>query len=972
MNPLASGVAIALSATAVTPVVAQDADEEGLMEEVVITGVRRSLTESMNVKRDSEGVVDAIIAEDIGKFPDTNLAEAMQRITGVSIDRSSGSLGAQGEGQKVTVRGIGPDFNLVLLNGRQMPTSTLYGTTYNNDRSFDFSNIASEAVRAVEVYKTSMSSIPTGGIGATINIATARPLEINERQASLGAKAVVDTSQQGSNDWTPEFSGIYSDVFADGTFGVTVSAIYQKRKFGYNQASTAAGWIPNSSMDDWQKLPAPGTPAAENWENLPAEGELYSLPQNLLYNQVDAERERLNGQLVLQWAPTDNLTFTFDYTMSELKVEQEGNDLSFWFIQCGGCLGGSISDGPAASPLTYFENGVGRDFTTGANSAAWKTDLDSIGFNAEWIARDGLGFYLDYHHSESKSKIDSPYGVAATIAVPGFYAIQVGADYTEKFPVLSADLEGGVLDPSRHLFSGAGFRNSLSNMEIDQLDLSGYFDINDTQTLDFGVNFIETKNRTAFVDNQYPEWNGIGTAEDIPDDVFTIRDVRSLFNDLPGSDNPTLFNQMYTFDFDQMAALREQVTGQTSAALKDFNTDLRTREKTTAAYLQWRYNFDVGNMNSNLRLGLRYEKTKVKSEALVPVPNHLDWVAANEYFIDFGDPDFSNERGDYDNWLPSVDYNISVRDDIILRASYSKTLGRQAWDQIQGGTTLNPLVRKNNGNASTGTPGLDPLESTNWDFSAEWYYAEGSYMSVGYFHKKVENYVAIATVEGTPFNIPHPGNGLWYDECNAATGSVDDQNAIRQCIFDTYGESEFVDVDAQTIQGVPGQDPATVFLIGTPANSDTAKVNGWEFAFQHLFGDSGFGVQANYTIVDSNIGYDDTETNNQFAILGLSDTANIVAFYDKYNWIARLAWNWRDEFLSGTQDGNGIANPVYTDSYSQLDAIVSYTFENGITLFAEGFNLTDEYSNSFSRNKNQVEYITQQGPRYGVGIRWTY
>jgi TonB-dependent receptor len=204
MNPLASGVAIALSATAVTPVVAQDADEEGLMEEVVITGVRRSLTESMNVKRDSEGVVDAIIAEDIGKFPDTNLAEAMQRITGVSIDRSSGSLGAQGEGQKVTVRGIGPDFNLVLLNGRQMPTSTLYGTTYNNDRSFDFSNIASEAVRAVEVYKTSMSSIPTGGIGATINIATARPLEINERQASLGAKAVVDTSQQGSNDWTPE------------------------------------------------------------------------------------------------------------------------------------------------------------------------------------------------------------------------------------------------------------------------------------------------------------------------------------------------------------------------------------------------------------------------------------------------------------------------------------------------------------------------------------------------------------------------------------------------------------------------------------------------------------------------------------------------------------------------------------------------------------------------------------------------
>jgi TonB-dependent receptor len=254
----------------------------------------------------------------------------------------------------------------------------------------------------------------------------------------------------------------------------------------------------------------------------------------------------------------------------------------------------------------------------------------------------------------------------------------------------------------------------------------------------------------------------------------------------------------------------------------------------------------------------------------------------------------------------------------------------------------------------------------------EWYYGQGSYVSAGYFNKKVKNYVAVSTVEGTPFDIPHPGNGLWYDECNAATGNANDQIDIRQCIFDTYGDSEFVDVAAQTIQGVPGQDPAALFLIATPANQQDAKIDGFEFAFQHLFGDSGFGVTANYTIVDADIEYDNASLNDQFAILGLSDTANLVAFYDKNGWIARLAWNWRDEFLSGTADGNGIANPVYTDSYSQLDAIVSYTFENRITLFAEGFNLTDEYSRSFSRREEQVEFITQQGPRYGIGIRWTY
>ena len=971
MNPLAGGIALALGATAISPVMAQDSDEASMMEEVVITGVRRSLTASMNVKRDSEGVVDAIIAEDIGKFPDTNLAEAMQRITGVSIDRSSGSLGAEGEGQKVTVRGVGPDFNLVLLNGRQMPTSTLFATTVTSGRSFDFSNIASEAVRSVEVYKTSMSNIPTGGIGATINILTARPLDSDERQMSFGAKAVHDASDQG-NAWTPEFSGIYSDVFADGTFGVAVSAVYQKRKFGYNQAATASGWVPDAYLADWQSLPAAGAPGSENFENLPAEGELYALPQNLLYNINDVDRERFNGQAVLQWAPTDNLVMTLDYTTSELKLKQRGDDLSFWFIQCGGCLGGSFTDGPVASPLTWVENGVDRDFSTGTSKAAWKTKLDSVGFNLDWIARDGLGFALDYHHSKSKSQADSPFGVNSSMGIPGFYALQVGADYSEKFPVLSANLEGGQLDPSRHQFSGAAFRNSLSEMKIKQLDLSGYFDINDTQSLDFGVNLIETKNRTAFVDNQYPEWAGIGTPEDIPDDLFTPSDVRSFYDNLPGSDNPNLFNQMFLYDFDTMAQLREQVTGQMSAALDDFNTDLRTKEETTAAYLQWRWNFDVGSMNSNLRVGLRYEQTDVTSSALVPIPDRLDWVAANEYFIRFGEPDFSELKGDYSNWLPNVDYNIAVREDIVLRASYSKTIGRQAWDDIQGGTTLDPLVRRSFGQSDAGNPNLDPLESTNLDFSAEWYYGEGSYVSVGYFHKDVKNYVAVSSVEGTPFDIPHPGNGPWYDECNAAIGGTNDQNAIRQCIFDTYPDSEYVDVATQTISGVPGQDPAAVFLIATPANQRDAKIDGWEIAFQHLFGESGFGVTANYTIVDSNIEYDDSSINDQFAIVGLSDTANLVAFYDKNNWIGRLAWNWRDEFLSNTQDGNGINNPVYTDSYSQLDGIVSYTFENGITLFGEAFNLTDEYTRSFSRNERQVEYITQQGRRWGVGIRWTY
>ena len=239
LNPLTSSIAMALGAISVQPVLAQDADE-GMIEEVIVTGVRKSLMDSALIKRDSDGVVDAISAEDIGKFPDTNLAESLQRITGVSIDRQSFG-GPVGEGQRITVRGIGPDYNLVLLNGRQMPASSLLATGASNSRAFDFAALASEAVSGVDVYKTSMSDMPTGGIGATVNIRTARPLEIGDRRISVGAKIGTDKSAQDES-WTPELSGIYSDVFADGTFGVALNGSYSKRDFCYNQAAATSGW----------------------------------------------------------------------------------------------------------------------------------------------------------------------------------------------------------------------------------------------------------------------------------------------------------------------------------------------------------------------------------------------------------------------------------------------------------------------------------------------------------------------------------------------------------------------------------------------------------------------------------------------------------------------------------------------------------------------------------------------------------
>src|SRR6187402_1277885 len=167
----ASALTLATTFVSATNVMAQDTASPET--EIIVTGVRASLDRSIDLKRNSQGVVDGISSEDIGKFPDTNLAESLQRISGVSIDRT-----ASGEGSKVTVRGIGPDYNLVLLNGRQMPAAgNANGAGVSNSRAFDFANLASESVSEVEVYKTSRVANPAGGIGATLNIKTARPLE---------------------------------------------------------------------------------------------------------------------------------------------------------------------------------------------------------------------------------------------------------------------------------------------------------------------------------------------------------------------------------------------------------------------------------------------------------------------------------------------------------------------------------------------------------------------------------------------------------------------------------------------------------------------------------------------------------------------------------------------------------------------------------------------------------------------------
>jgi TonB-dependent receptor len=945
----------------------------GPLEEVVVTGIRSSLINSMDVKRDSQGVVDAISAEEIGKMPDTNLAESLQRITGVSIDR------VNGEGSRVTVRGFGPDFNVITLNGRQMPAANIDDTTASSSRSYDFANLAAESVSGVEVYKTGRADLATGGIGSVINIKTYRPLD-NPETFSLGAKGQHDTTNEDGDDWTPEVSGIYSDTFADGKFGVTLTGSYSERDSGFKKAQTSSGWYTiEGGQGDWGSI-APDSPT---FVNPPQVGDVYSVPRNINYQFSQVQRKRTNGQLTLQWAPTEKWTATFDYTYAELDTEQQNNDMGAWFN--GNPVSGEFTKGSdggsVVAPLIYTDN-TGEDITFGAGDYGRKNENESIGFNLEWQATDQLTLAFDYHNSEAKNGPKDNRGSNNIISGVQFNRNLTTANYINELPAISFGyIDGLGMDPSKMLTSGTSFRNSFMKHEIEQATIDGVFefDENVVRSINFGISSLDSTNRSAYSVAQRDTWGGYGTAADYDDSLFTRNNLSGQFEQLSASSATPFEPYYYQTSFrgarDAIAAVAtangEEISpcGVVLCADSAYTTDRTVEEDQTAAYAMVNLAWEDQSMPMHLSVGLRYEDTDVKAKALVPIYDQLSWVADNELSATFTEIDNLNGEGSYDKWLPNIDFDIEVVENVVLRASSSLTMSRPKYNDLQAGKTINNPVRFNGGNGSQGNPDLKPFESTNFDFSSEWYYAEGSYVSVGYYYKDVENFIGNTTVNETVFDLGNPTDGPRYDEAVATLGTSD-PTEVRAYMDALYGAPVSGDVALG--------DALTNFSLVTPVNVESATIDGWEIALQHMFGESGFGVVLNYTTVDGDIGYDNSNTNkgenveNQFALLGLSDSANFVGFYEKNGLQVRLAYNWRNDFLNDTLDGNGERNPVNTKDYGQWDVNISYELTDALTISAEGINITDESQYQYGRQDHMLIGAIEQGARYNLAIRYQF
>jgi len=993
---LAASISILLGAGVAPLTYAQEASENSDETEVIqVSGIRSSMIKSMDIKRASSGIVDAINAEDIGKFPDSNLAESLQRITGISIERSNG------EGAKVSARGFGPDRNLVTLNGRQMPTTT-------GERNFDFSNLAAEGVSGVEVYKTSKADVPTGGIGATINILTHKPLSSPGQKATFAIEGLDDaTTQKGGV--TPQISGLYSNTTDDGKFGISVSASYSERESGSQQANVNFFRSFNGDGTTFGGGNGQDYPTDTTQTNRFTDTDIFSVPQNTSYKFEEQQRKRTNAQLTLQYRPMDNLTATLDYTYVQKENDTQNNIISAWYN-----FGDTVnvwSDGPNVSPLIFGEihednyadpEGVDSraDLAIGASSFSVKDGSRSLGLNIDYKATDNLTFNLDHHESSAEANPNSPLGSANEIQLRALVREATATDFSGERPVLSMV---GASNASAEDFqiTGSVFTNNLNESHVSQTQFNGEYILDSAGSIDFGLALTHSQNRARSKQIVRNNWGGEGPTGFFTDELFTRVSIDDRFDNMSGGnfagyDSPVeIVDSYFEFDFNgvrNVAAENLSVQeagdcGNSFCPSTDYpsDRDQYTKEEMSAVYVQYNYDGDIGDMYYDVHVGMRYEETEVVATSSVPeyLPSAL-WVGDTEVSLQGNNNRTSGTRtGSYDHFLPSINFNINVTDDVVLRAAYSKTIGRPRYGQMIGGLNVNSGARVDGGIGSTGNPGLQPLESTNIDFSAEWYYEEGSYVSFGYFTKDVENDI-LTLPEDFTNGIYNPADGPYAEEARLALdteGNVIGNSGLKQkeYIFATYGATDpnvYKDAGNIVIAGNPATDELLNFKIETPQNvSGSTGYSGFEFALQHLFGESGFGGIINYTKTDTDNEHDDLNLGPQLAELGISDSANLVAFYEKDGLSIRGAYNWRGKYIvSLVQDGNAGAGPRYIEEYAQLDLTVSYEVPQvkGLSVYLNGINITEENLTVSGRNENQVLAAIQQGARWSLGARYSF
>ncbi len=861
----------------------------------------------------------------------------------MSVSRGTSSVGgvptSTGDATEITVRGFGPSFNETLYDGRRVATAL-------GNRGFDFSSVGADFVGEVDIMKTPDSLLSDGAIGATINIKFPKPLD---RPGMHFSASVSGSDSPKDGNFTPSGGALFTDTFADDKVGVLLDFAYSDHKTKTNHVNTQ-GWE-GTTFDPSQFATAPSGPT-NGW-----------FIQDYGIYQENTDDKRIGGRAVVQFRPTENVEITLNDDYSRDKIVQDQYGYSVWFN--GGSLN-NITLSPNGSVTNFVQTGSPTDFQSQINGSI--IELNEYGANVKWKVSDSFAVDLDYDRSESRLNpgnelssidVDVGYGPSGPGGINGLdFGITGVAPGALPYPTASGP--GG--DASKFINNGLMGSHVLpigSNRNKDVInqfkvggDLKG-----DHLDFKFGFNWVQDEKSLSgyddFANNDWQAYGGYGPASHnaggvaLDQSLFTKSFSTANFisgfangGKLPA--NVLVFNPNSVLTY--LQGLGNPQTTNIVGANKNCCTPAfdgtyriilnpgsfqQIKETVYSVYANLSGDGELGSIPVKFNVGLRAEQTDLSSTGIGQQPTGLTVQPSDHtaFLVAYGAQAPVTAVSSYRNLLPNFDITFGLMDNVKLRLDASRTLTRAPLNYLTPVSNIPGTQRVGALVATGGNPNLKPYTSDNLDLGLEWYYGRNSYASVSGFVKEVNDFIVGGTVQG---NI----NGV---------------------------------IDPTT-----GQKAS--FSITSQVNGPSAMVYGVEGSIQHVFGDTGFGVQANGTLVGTNRPYHPLDISTSgFAVTGLADSANAVVFWEKYGFSLRAALNWRAEYLDhfGQQQNNSHfgSEPTFVSSNTQVDLSASYTFKDRYTIFAEGLNINNSTYSTHGRFSEQLLDAIDFGPKYTVGAR---
>ncbi len=909
---LAPGLAYAQSAAAQPQ--APAAEPDSAPAEIVVTGFRQSLEAALNLKRNSVGAVDAIVAEDIAKFPDQNLAESLQRIPGISIQRDAG------EGRAITVRGLGAQFTRVRLNGLETIATSTDGASSNRDRAFDFNVFASELFSSIVVHKTAEASLDEGSLGAVVDLNTGNPLA--GKAGFHGALSVVGSYNDLSKKLGPRVAGLLSWRNEDGTFGVAVSAAYSKVKT-LELGNNSVRWA-QARFDSVNGTPC-FTTTATSGIGSPNAGGVYTVGRNAAcdqaalsfhpriprYGEISHDRERLGLTGSIQFEPSTSTKFSIDGLYSRFKEAREEK----WGEVLLRTLERPID---VVNPVYDANNNMIaatlNDVYVRTEHYLRQSKTDFYQFGGTWDQSIGDKFRFTLLGGFSKSNADIP--VETTILFDDRDAQGYSYDYR---PMATPKLTFGtsVTDPS--VFQLAEIRDRPSNVtnKFRTAQLRTEWDLVEGFTIKAGAVYRRF------------DFNTVGFQRDT---VVCGNGGTSLVTSTSGTitcSPSALFGPTAIYGFPVTPALSEtfnignggQPSGTTSSflianlpaaaaftglysrtAAPDQGNTRSVTETTKGGYLQFDVKGELFGLEYAGNAGIRYVKTEQSSTG---------FLSGTQVTV----------GRTYDDWLPSFNVALYPVRSVVIRGAIAKVITRPSLGNLTPGGTIDGF----NFRISYGNPQLNPYRATNFDLGVEWYFAPQAILSVAGFVKKVESFPISQAFSATFASTGLPREAL------------------------PPSSPAYINFD-----------PNQLYTITANVNGTGATLKGVELALQLPFSAftsnsfiKNFGILANATFIESNASYNVqgpaivpggalVNSVRTATLFGVSKQAyNGTLYYDDGKFSTRASASYRSRYIDANS-GTGNIFEGYGPTWN-VDASIRYKFTDWLELSVEGNNLLDTY-----------------------------